>query len=61
MRLLRSASFGHRAVVHGCRVMNDCRIGIGVVVMDGAVNEEVASTPAGRTLPLLLLDAARAV
>jgi hypothetical protein len=29
--------------------------------MDGTVIEEVASTPTGRTLPLLLLDAARAV
>jgi len=30
--------------------------------MDGTVIEEVASTPPiGRTLPLLLLDAARAV
>jgi hypothetical protein len=29
--------------------------------MDGTVIEEVASTPTGRTLPVLLLEAARAV
>jgi len=40
-------TIGHRAVVHGCRVMNNVRIGIGAVVLDGAVIEEGAQVGAG--------------
>ena len=28
---------GHRAILHGCRVGNYCLIGMGAIVMDGAV------------------------
>ncbi len=42
-----NVTIGHRAVVHGCRVMNNVRIGIGAVVLDGAVIEEGAQVGAG--------------
>ncbi|KAI3642683.1 hypothetical protein MP228_012238 [Amoeboaphelidium protococcarum] len=29
-------SIGHSAVLHGCRIGNDCLIGMGAVVLDGA-------------------------
>src|SRR4029434_6917309 len=41
-------TIGHRAVVHACRVMNNVRIGIGAVVLDGAVVEEGAPVGAAR-------------
>jgi carbonic anhydrase/acetyltransferase-like protein (isoleucine patch superfamily) len=40
-------TIGHRAVVHGCTVMDHARIGIGAVVLDGAVIEEGAQVGAG--------------
>jgi gamma-carbonic anhydrase len=44
-------TIGHRAVVHACRVMNNVRIGIGAVVLDGAVVEECAQVGAGALVP----------
>ena len=44
-------TIGHRAVVHGCRVMNNVRIGIGAIVLDGAVIEEGAQVGAGALVP----------
>src|SRR5262245_33310541 len=35
-------TIGHRAVVHGCTVKDHARIGIGAVVLNGAVIEEGA-------------------
>src|SRR5205823_4132886 len=29
-------TIGHRAVLHGCTIANDCLIGIGAIVLDGA-------------------------
>ncbi len=46
-----NVTIGHRAVVHGCRVMNNCRIGIGALVLDGAVIEEGAQVGAGALVP----------
>ncbi len=46
-----NVTIGHRAVVHGCRVMNNVRIGIGAVVLDGAVIEEGAQVGAGALVP----------
>ena len=42
-----NVTIGHRAVVHGCRVMNNVLIGIGAVILDGAVIEEGAQIGAG--------------
>jgi gamma-carbonic anhydrase len=46
-----NVTIGHRAVVHGCRVMDNCRIGIAAVVLDGAVVEEWAQVAAGALVP----------
>ena len=44
-------TIGHRAVVHACTVMDNCRIGIGALVLDGAVVEEGAQVGAGALVP----------
>jgi carbonic anhydrase/acetyltransferase-like protein (isoleucine patch superfamily) len=50
-------SIGHRAVVHGAEIGDDCLIGIGSVVMDGAkigrrcVIGAMALVPAGMEVP----------
>ena len=44
-------TIGHRAVVHACTIMNNCRIGIGAVVLNGAVVEEGAQVGAGALVP----------
>lgn len=42
-----NVTIGHRAVVHACTVQDNVRIGIGAVVLDGAVVEEWAQVGAG--------------
>jgi carbonic anhydrase/acetyltransferase-like protein (isoleucine patch superfamily) len=44
-------TIGHRAVVHACTVHDDVRIGIGAVVLNGAVIEEGAQVGAGALVP----------
>jgi len=44
-------TIGHRCVVHACTVMNNCRIGIGALVLTGAVVEEGAQVGAGAVVP----------
>ena len=44
-------TIGHRCVVHACTVMDDCRIGIGAVVLTGAVVEQGAQVGAGALVP----------
>ena len=44
-------TIGHRAVVHACTVKDDARIGIGAVVLDGAVIEARAQVAAGALVP----------
>jgi len=46
-----NVTIGHRAVVHACTIMNNCRIGIGAVVLNGAVVEEGAQVGAGALVP----------
>jgi carbonic anhydrase/acetyltransferase-like protein (isoleucine patch superfamily) len=46
-----NVTIAHRCVVHGCTVMDNCRIGIGAVVLDGAVIEEWAQVAAGALVP----------
>jgi carbonic anhydrase/acetyltransferase-like protein (isoleucine patch superfamily) len=47
-----NVTIGHRAVVHALPpLMNNCRIGIGAVVLDGAVIEEGAQIGAGALVP----------
>jgi carbonic anhydrase/acetyltransferase-like protein (isoleucine patch superfamily) len=44
-------TIGHRAVVHACTIKDNARIGIGAVVLTGAVVEENAQVGAGAVVP----------
>ena len=46
-----NVTIGHRAVIHACTIMDNVRIGIGAVVLDGAVVEEGAQVGAGALVP----------
>jgi carbonic anhydrase/acetyltransferase-like protein (isoleucine patch superfamily) len=61
---------GHRAILHGCRVEDDCLVGMGSIVMDnaivgsGSIVGAGAVVPAGRVIPpgsLVLGSPARVV
>lgn len=43
----KGVTIGHRAVVHGCTVGNYCLIGIGAIIMDGAIMEDYVMLGAG--------------
>jgi len=36
-RVGQRVTIGHRAIIHGCRIEDDCLIGMGAIVMDNAV------------------------
>ncbi len=42
-----NVSIGHRAIVHGCTIENNVLIGMGAIVMDGAVIKENSLVAAG--------------
>lgn len=42
---------GHKVILHACRVGNECLIGMGAVVMDGAVLEDRVLLGAGSLVP----------
>lgn len=42
---------GHKAVLHGCTIGNDCLIGMGAIVMDRAVIEPGVMIGAGSLVP----------
>jgi gamma-carbonic anhydrase len=44
-------TIGHRCVVHACTIGNNVRIGIGAVVLTGAVVEDDAQIGAGAVVP----------
>lgn len=46
-----NVTVGHRAVLHGCTVGDYCLIGIGAIVMDGAVIENEVILGAGGLVP----------
>jgi carbonic anhydrase/acetyltransferase-like protein (isoleucine patch superfamily) len=33
----RRVTIGHRAVIHGCRIEDDCLVGMGAIILDNAV------------------------
>lgn len=43
----KGVTIGHKAVVHGCKVGDYCLIGIGAIIMDGAVLEDYVMLGAG--------------
>ena len=45
-----NVSIGHRAIVHGCTLMDNVLVGMGAIVMDHAVVEENVLIAAGRQL-----------
>lgn len=44
-------TIGHGAIVHGCKVHNNVLIGMGAIVLDGAVIEENVIIGAGALVP----------
>lgn len=44
-------TIGHLAVVHGCTIKDNARIGIAAIVLNGAVVEEGAQVGAGAVVP----------
>ena len=46
-----NVTLGHRVVVHGCTIKDNVRIGIGAIVLSGAVVEEWAQVAAGALVP----------
>ena len=51
LRIGDNVTLGHRTVVHGCTIMNNVRIGIGAIVLNGAVVEEWGQVAAGSLVP----------
>ena len=47
LRIGNRVSIGHRACVHGCTIQDDVLIGMGAIVMDGAVVESHCLIAAG--------------
>ncbi len=47
----KGVTIGHRAVVHACTVGNYCLIGIGAVIMDGAILGDYVMLGAGAVVP----------
>jgi len=44
-------TIGHRAIIHACRIEDACLIGMGAVVMDGAVVKRHGFVGAGALVP----------
>lgn len=47
----KGVTIGHRAVVHACTVGDYCLIGIGAIILDGAVLEDYVMLGAGALVP----------
>ena len=47
----KGVTIGHRAVVHACSIGDYCLVGIGAIVMDGAVLEDYVMLGAGALVP----------
>lgn len=47
----QGVTIGHRAVVHACIIGDYCLIGIGAIVMDGAILEDYVMLGAGALVP----------
>lgn len=52
---------GHRVILHGCRVHDDCIIGMGAIVLDNAVVEAGSIVGAGAVIPMGKVVAAGSV
>lgn len=47
----KGVTIGHKAVVHACRVGDYCLIGMGAIILDGAVIEDYVILGAGSLVP----------
>ncbi len=47
----QGVTIGHKAVVHACKVGDNCLIGVGAIVMDDAVIEDYVILGAGALVP----------
>lgn len=47
----QGVTIGHKAVVHACTIGDYCLVGIGAIVMDGAVLEDYVMLGAGALVP----------
>ncbi len=47
----KGVTIGHKAVVHACTVGDFCLVGIGAIIMDGAVLEDYVMLGAGALVP----------
>ncbi len=47
----RGVTVGHRVILHGCEIGDDCLIGMGAIVMDGARVEPRVVVGAGSLVP----------
>jgi len=50
---------GHKAIVHGCTVEDDCMIGMGAIILDGAENRKGFGDRGGSLVPQRLRCPAR--
>ena len=51
LKIGRGVTIGHRAVVHACSIGDYCLIGIGAIIMDGALLENYVMLGAGALVP----------
>jgi carbonic anhydrase/acetyltransferase-like protein (isoleucine patch superfamily) len=47
----KGVTIGHKAVVHACTVGNYCLLGIGAILLDGAIVEDYVMLGAGSLVP----------
>lgn len=51
LRIGAGVTVGHKAVLHGCQIGDLCLIGIGAIILDGAVLEDSVMVAAGALVP----------
>ncbi len=51
LRIGAGVTVGHKAVLHGCQIGDLCLIGIGAIILDGAVLEDRVMVAAGALVP----------